>query len=464
MKLSVIRQTLEQIGVQPTKTLGQNFLHDQNLAQWIVDQVEIEPTDLVVEIGPGLGALTEFIAPRCASAVLIEKDGRLVSFLRERFKGKTVEVVRGDAAAFDIRPLFACGPVKVVGNLPYYVSSQILFNFTTDPTPVTRLVFTLQKELARRLSACPSTKDYGALTLIIQRRWKVKYLRTLPASVFVPEPKVDSAIVLLTARQPGEVADCDGALFSTLVKQGFSQRRKQLRKNLANWNLDWPAVSNELGFPPTVRAEALSLGQWIRLTNRVSVSLGYADPGQAGAQDVHGERFDVVDDTNRVIGTASRYEVHRDGLNHRAVHIFVFDDAGNLYLQKRSRWKDRFPGRWDSSASGHLNAGQTYHDTAMRELVEELGVEATLTEIAEIAASPETGFEFVKLYTARHSGPFCLAPAEIECGGFFPLEVIERWTAARPQDFAPGFIRCYQEYQPARQHGPVQEHPRLGLG
>jgi 16S rRNA (adenine1518-N6/adenine1519-N6)-dimethyltransferase len=451
MKLTTLKETLGRIHVTPAKTLGQNFLHDQNLAEWIVDQLELKPSDHVVELGPGLGALTEYIVPHCASVTLVEKDGRLADYLRERFAdaGIPVDIRHEDAIAFDLRPLFLLGPIKVLGNLPYYVSSQILLNFTAEPTPVSRLVFTLQKELAQRLSAEPSTKEYGALTLMIQRRWRVKYLRTIPGSAFLPPPKVDSAVVSISRRLPDEVPDCDGSLFNTLVKQGFSQRRKQLRKLLVNWNLDWPGMMAKLGLPEAVRAEALSLGQWVELTNFVARTRGALVAASEAAQDVHGEMFDVVDEENRVIRQASRFEVHRDRLSHRAVHIFVFNKSGELFLQKRSRWKDMHPGRWDSSASGHLNAGQDYDETAVRELQEELGVESDVEFILDIPASRETGREFVRLYRAEHRGPFRLPPAEIECGGFFPLHVVDRWMVRRPDDFSPAFRYCYGLYKEA---------------
>lgn len=123
MKLSTITSTLAQMGMQPTRSLGQNFLHDQNLADWIVAQLGLKPGDAWLELGPGLGALTEFALARSANGLLIEKDGRMCGFLRERFP--EVEIVHGDATEFDVRELFARGPVKVMGNLPYYVSSQI---------------------------------------------------------------------------------------------------------------------------------------------------------------------------------------------------------------------------------------------------------------------------------------------------------------------------------------------------
>ncbi|MDQ3624136.1 MAG: NUDIX domain-containing protein, partial [Verrucomicrobiota bacterium] len=273
-------------------------------------------------------------------------------------------------------------------------------------------------------------------------RWRVKYLRTLPGSVFYPAPKVDSAVVALTPRDPGELPECDGARFATLVKLGFSQRRKQLRKRLAGCALDWPRLTAALGVPETARAEELSLAQWIQLTNLAFPSGVETTP--AAAQDVHGEIFDVVDERDLVIGQASRHEVHVRRLRHRAVHVFVFNRGGELFLQRRSRWKDVHPRLWDSSCAGHVNAGQSYDGTAARELVEELGVSASVERIGFIPASANTGWEFVQLYGAHHDGPFRLHPAEIESGGFFLLEQVRRWVAARPGDFASGFVECFR--------------------
>jgi 16S rRNA (adenine1518-N6/adenine1519-N6)-dimethyltransferase len=441
MRLSDIQASLARIGMKPTRSLGQNFLHDQNLAEWIVAQLELAPDEPWVELGPGLGALTEFALQRSRNALLVEKDARMVAVLRERFPG--VEIVHGDAGEFDVRELFARGPVKVLGNLPYYVSSQILFWFTNEPSPASAFIFTLQKELAERLAARPRTKSYGALTLLIGRRWEVKYLRRLPAKVFHPAPNVESAVVALTPRGPGDLPECDGALFARLVKQGFAQRRKLLRKNLADRALDWPALTARLGVEVTTRAEELSLVQWVTLTNFAAGAV--AEP--ESAQDVHGEIFDVVDEADRVVAQASRHEVHERDLRHRAVHVFVFNSRGELFLQKRSRWKDRHPQQWDSSAAGHVSVGETYELTAPREIREELGVDAPAIELATIAASERTGWEFVRLYRAQHDGPFTLHPAEIESGAYFTLDQIARWSAARPQDFAPGFLECWRAFR-----------------
>ena len=436
MKLSTIAATLAELGAKPTQSLGQNFLHDQNLARWIVEQTGLAAGEPWLEIGPGLGALTEFALERSPHGVLLEKDDRLIDWLRQRFP--TLQVVHGDALDFDPRELFRLGPVRVFGNLPYYVSSQLLFQFAAEPSPAATLVFTLQKELAERLCAQPRTKDYGALTLLLGRKWQSRLLRTLPAHLFTPVPKVDSAVVALTPREDDEALDCDGARFTDLVKRGFAQRRKQLRKNLA---LEaWSDIAREVGIPETARAEELDLHQWCRLTNLVS---GHTGQHSTKAQDVTGEMFDVVDEQNRVIGQGPRGEVHRERLLHRAVHIFVFNRRGELFLQKRSRWKDAQPRKWDSSAAGHVNAGDDYDPTAPRELLEELGVETPLQRIGEIAACRETGWEFVKIYRGEHEGPFRLPPAEIECGAFFTPAQIDAWSTARPQDFAKGFLACW---------------------
>lgn len=442
MKLSTIQATLSDLAMEPSKSMGQNFLHDQNLAGWIVSQLDLKPEDHLLEIGPGLGALTEFALPRCGSATLIEKDGRLAEYLRKRFIGDPLpEILHADALDFDVRELFPNAPVKLLGNLPYYITSPILFKFTAEPSPVCRLILTMQRELGERLSAEPRTKAYGALTLIIQRRWNVKYLRMLPGSVFVPAPKVDSAVVLLTPRHPDDLPECDGSFFNTIVKQGFSQRRKQLHKMLAEYRLDWPAVALLLEISQTARAEELSLRQWIQLANIIRA------PGKTSAQDVHGERFDVVDENDQVIGTASRHEAHTRKLRHRAVHIFVFNKMGELFLQKRSRWKDAHPLKWDSSASGHVNSGDGYDETAAREVGEELGVSAAVNLVGTIPSCHNTGQEFVQLYKALHDGPFVLPRSEIECGSFFPLPVIERWIEKRPGDFATGFLECFRLWQ-----------------
>ena len=440
MKLSEIDTTLREIRVSPVKTLGQNFLHDQNLARWIVARADLTPYDYVVEVGPGLGALTEFILGSGARVLAIEKDGRLASFVRERFPTERLEIVHGDALEFDVRHLFAQPRVKFIGNLPYNVSSQLLLRFTAYPSPISLWLCMLQREMARRLSAEPGTADYGALTLIVQLHYRVEYLRTVPSSVFLPRPEVDSAFVKITPRAPGELPHYDAELFTRLVRAGFSQRRKQLQKLLRDEVTDWEAVAHAAGFDPKARAEELSLVQWIALSN-------CAGPPMPAPGELHSaELFAVVDANDNVTGAAPRAEVHANNLLHRAVHILLFNDAGELYLQKRSPLKDRHPLVWDSSAAGHVDAGEDYDVAAARELAEELGVACPLERVAKLPASERTGQEFIWLYEGKHNGPFELAKNEIECGGFFAPGLVAEWLRARPTDFAPGFVECWDAH------------------
>ena len=232
MNLSQIRAALEEARVRPIKTLGQNFLHDRNLSRWIVTQAQVKPDDFVLEIGPGLGALTEEILSRDARVVAIEKDVRLVEFLRQKFRHSRFEVRHGDALKFDTRVLFAERNVKLLANLPYYIASQLLVRFVDYPTPISLALLMLQDEMARRITASPTSADYGALSLRMQLHHRIEYLRKIPNTVFFPQPEVASAVVRITPRLPAEVNVFDFATFRRIVRLGFSQRRKQLRKLL----------------------------------------------------------------------------------------------------------------------------------------------------------------------------------------------------------------------------------------
>lgn len=433
MTLSEIQRTLEKCETVPTRSLGQNFLHDQNLARWIVEGLQIQPGDHIIEIGPGLGALTEFLAVHDVRLTLIEKDGRLVRHLEEKFRNATTEVLHLDALNYDLRQAWGKGPVKIVGNLPYYISTPLIAKFTSALSPASRLVLTLQLELARRLNAEPRTKDYGAMTVCVNRRWKASFLRKLPASVFIPVPKVDSAVIALDRRPADDVLPLDETLFDTLVRRGFSERRKQLRNLLAELKPHWTDAVAALGVPETVRAEELSLAQWECLTK-----IARPSAAQSGA-----EVFDVVDESDRVVRAEPREIVHVNNLLHRAVHMLLFNSRGELLLQKRSIWKDRNPGCWDSSAAGHLDTGESYTEAARRELHEELGVEAPALElIGRLTPCEQTGWEFIEVFRGVHEGPFSPAPLEVETAAFFNKEAVLAWAAVAPQDFSPVFLLC----------------------
>jgi 16S rRNA (adenine1518-N6/adenine1519-N6)-dimethyltransferase len=441
MKLSEIRATLPEIRVSPVKTLGQNFLHDQNLARWIVNQAEIIPDDYVVEIGPGLGALTKLALERAAYVLAIEKDTRLANFLRERLSHPRLEVMNIDALKFDPRVLFSHRRVKLLGNLPYNISSALLLKFLEYPSPISLWLCMLQKEMAARLSALPSTHDYGSLTLRVQLRYRVQYLRTIPATVFFPKPEVDSALVRILPRDPLELPARDDELLTKLIRSGFSQRRKQLRKLLGMRVINWDHAASTLGVDPKARAENLSLRQWIGVANYI------APPGHPAASAMEEERFPVVDKNDRFLRYARRSDVHGNNLRHRAVHILIFNPAGEVYLQQRSRRKDRHSLKWDSSAAGHVAAGESYEETARRELEEELWINVPLEKVLEIPASARTEQEFVRLYRGKTRSKPIVNRSEIETGAFFPPAIIDGWVAARPENFAPGFMECWKAYR-----------------
>jgi 16S rRNA (adenine1518-N6/adenine1519-N6)-dimethyltransferase len=441
VKLSEIRSSLREIRVSPVKTLGQNFLHDQNVARWIVDQAAIDSADYVVEIGPGLGALTESLLAKGAHVLAIEKDARLVDFLRQRFTTQRFELLHADALDFDARTLFGRPRVKLIGNLPYNIASQLLLSFLAHPTPFSLVILMLQKEMAERIAAGPGSKNYGSLSVQIQFRHHVRHLKKIPASVFFPEPEVDSAVVLLKPRSETDLPACDSDLMNELVRQGFSQRRKQLGKLLRNYVDDWPKAAEALRLDRQVRGEELSLEKWVALANYVR-PIPIDDPN---CQDT--EHFPVVDANDAVLSAASRREVHANNLRHRAVHLLIFNALGEVFMQKRSRGKDRHPLLWDSSAAGHVNAREDYDFAAQRELEEELGVKVALKKVAKLHASPQTGQEFIWVYQGTFDGPFRLNLSEIECGAFFPIGVVTDWLRARPDDFAPAFAECWKAYR-----------------
>lgn len=438
MKATQIHQVLDSYSITPSKSLGQNFLVDENIAQWIVRQLEIEPGDCVVEVGPGTGALTEHIAPLCRKLILVEYDARLAEYQRTRWADSPhVEVHHADGATWDPRRLFAEQPVKFMGNLPYSAGGAILANFLTAPCAFSRAVVMLQKEFIDRILAQPGDDAYGLLSLRIQRDWIPRALKTVPPEAFSPRPGIDSTVMLLTPRPATEFPPYDHRLMDELMRRCFAQRRKQMRKQLPE-SPPWEEVAARLGLSPTARAEELGLAQWINLTRQYD-SHPLADVAQKDE-----ELFDVVNANDQVIGQATRKEVHAQGLMHRAVHILVFNKKHDCLLQKRSLFKDRQPGVWDSSAAGHLDAGEDYETAAARELEEELGIrDAKLIEVGSLPPSKGSGWEHVRLYAARHDGKVHFPAAEIEGVLPFPAAMIDQWLQRRPQDFAPSFALCW---------------------
>jgi 16S rRNA (adenine1518-N6/adenine1519-N6)-dimethyltransferase len=442
MKLSEMKQVLAAGDIQLTKSLGQNFLHDANQLRRIIEAAELVHSDRVLEIGPGLGPLTELLVARVSEVLAIEKDARLVRVLEERFhtphwEGKdpgpmpVLRLIHDDALDYLRREPRDWSAWKLVANLPYSVASPMLVELALSRSGPQRMVATLQIEVAKRLMARPGEQDYGVLTLLVQLGYEPRGWFKIPASCFFPEPEVDSACFCLARRPHPLVAPEHREAFARVVKRSFSQRRKMMFKLLKK---DWPEPSLAAAFaqsdlPPSTRAENVSLEQFARLTAALAGGLSSDDSA---------EIFDVVDERDEVIGQETRGEVHRLGLPHRAVHVLVFNARGQVFLQKRSLKKDRQPGLWDSSASGHVDTGEDYDACAMRELREEIGLSlnAAPRRLFKLAASADTDQEHVWVYRCEAEGPFTLHPDEIERGDWFAPEAVTRWLADRPQDFA----------------------------
>jgi 16S rRNA (adenine1518-N6/adenine1519-N6)-dimethyltransferase len=271
MKLSEMRELLDRRGIQLTKSLGQNFLHDVHQLDRIVALAELSPSDKVLEIGPGLGPLTELLLAKAGDVLAIEKDARLVEVLRERFAA--VAPPKFELLAADALQLLKDEPRdwhdwKLVANLPYSVASPILVELAAGPRAPMMIVVTLQLEVAHRLMAETDDDDYGILTLLVQLDFEPRGLFKIPTGCFFPSPDVDSACVRLVRREEPLLPENLRGAFKRLVKVSFSQRRKMMLKLLKQ---EWPkekleAAFAELNISPQERAEKLSLQQFVALT------------------------------------------------------------------------------------------------------------------------------------------------------------------------------------------------------
>ena len=256
MKLTEMRELLATRGIQLTKSLGQNFLHDANQLRRIVKAAELSKPDKVLEIGPGLGPLTELLLQNAGEVLAIEKDAQLVEFLRERCgsefrlqpaghspakppEGGTpnFQLLHDDALKFLKREPHDWSDWKLVANLPYSVASPILVELAQSPQRPERMVATLQLEVARRLMAKADDEDFGILSLLIQLDYEPREWFKIPAGCFFPEPDVDSACVVLIRRAQPLLPENQRAAFVKIVKRAFSQRRKMMLKLLRE---DWP--------------------------------------------------------------------------------------------------------------------------------------------------------------------------------------------------------------------------------
>ncbi|NND83010.1 MAG: 16S rRNA (adenine(1518)-N(6)/adenine(1519)-N(6))-dimethyltransferase RsmA [Gammaproteobacteria bacterium] len=260
---------------RPRKSLGQNFLQDPNIIRKIADSLVITPADTVLEIGPGRGALTEQLLARCTDLHVVEFDRELIAYWQRRAEQLDNLTVHGaDILKFDLSPLLSGSnqPLKVIGNLPYNISSPVLFHLLPFADQIHSQIVMLQKEVVDRMVAGPGNKQYGRLSVMLQQRYRIERLFDVPPGAFFPPPKVDSAIVQLTPLVPQPFPVQDHAVFEAVVKQAFSQRRKTLRNTLKG-TLS-AAQIEACGIDPAVRAETLSVEDFTRLAEAVTKAAG----------------------------------------------------------------------------------------------------------------------------------------------------------------------------------------------
>lgn len=267
----VTNHILHRFKLRADKKLGQNFLIDETVVRRIVEAAELTPEDTVLEVGPGIGTLTQGLAESGANVVAVELDKRLLPVLDVTLEGyDNVRIVNGDILQVDIMEQVQKPDFKCCANLPYYITTPIIFAILEKRLPMERLVVMVQKEVAERMAAKPGSKDYGALSVAIQYFTEPKIAFIVPPSSFIPAPSVDSAVIVCKRRSTPPVEVCDENLFFRVVKAAFSLRRKMLSNSLKNMGIKGEQVSKWLelaGVDGKRRAETLSLEDFAALTN-----------------------------------------------------------------------------------------------------------------------------------------------------------------------------------------------------
>ena len=276
---STIRDIKERHGFKLSKSLGQNFLTDKNIIDRIIEGAGIGADDLVIEIGPGIGVITSEAAERAKRVIAVEIDKNLIPILKETLKDyDNVEIINKDILKTDVNGLIdGCkekfAGVKILGNLPYYITTPIIMKLLEDGVKADSITIMMQKEVADRIKALPGTKAYGALSVAVQYYCTAEAVVNVPKEVFMPQPKVDSTVLRLCIRKEKPVILEDRDMFFRCVKAGFGQRRKTLLNSLMGIdNITKDIVRDALekaGIDPSRRAETLNLEEFAKLSNEV---------------------------------------------------------------------------------------------------------------------------------------------------------------------------------------------------
>ena len=260
------------------KKFGQNFLIDTHVLEKIMNAAQISKDDCVVEVGPGIGTMTQYLAERAGHVVAVEIDKALIPILSDTLSAyDNVEVINEDILKVDLNRLVqeknGGRPIKVVANLPYYITTPIIMGLFESHVPLQSITIMVQKEVADRMQVGPGTKDYGALSLAVQYYAKPEIVANVPPNCFIPRPNVGSAVIRLTRHKEMPVEVKDPALMFKIIRASFNQRRKTLQNGLGNapelpyTKEQIAAAIAEMGLTPTIRGEALSLAQFAQLSD-----------------------------------------------------------------------------------------------------------------------------------------------------------------------------------------------------
>lgn len=262
------------------KRFGQNFLIDEHVLEKIIESSGITKDDFILEIGPGIGTMTQYLAEAAREVAAVEIDSSLIPILKDTLKDwDNVSVINNDILKTDIKKIAdeknGGKPVKVVANLPYYITTPIIMGLFEKNVPVDSITVMVQKEVADRMQVGPGTKDYGALSLAVQYYAKPEIVANVPPNCFMPRPKVGSAVIRLTRHEVMPVETKDEKLMFSIIRTSFNQRRKTLANGLKNSELlhfskeEIEAAITACGWPLTIRGEALNLQEFARLTDEL---------------------------------------------------------------------------------------------------------------------------------------------------------------------------------------------------
>lgn len=273
------REILADLGIRPSKALGQNFLHDRKIVRRIADTAGLTQDDLVVEVGPGLGILTEELARRAGQVIAVELDSRLAEYLRGTLRYPTVRIVEADILDVDLADLTGGSRYKVVANLPYAVAAAAISHILDSDARPERMVVMVQREVAERIVARPPAMS--VLAVAVQFYGEPRIAFRIGPGAFVPPPRVESAVLTIDVAAEPPLSGDDRDMFFAVVRAGFSQRRKRLANALAS-GLGWskPAVEDVLlaaGIDPDRRAETLTIAEWIAVQRALKAAAGASD-------------------------------------------------------------------------------------------------------------------------------------------------------------------------------------------